>query len=160
MHDDHPNVSDSPPSTTTHWLTTFQSLAKELEVDIAVGTIVERQIDPKTGLEVKMKVKIEGEEEEEEERMVLNNVAYYVGSDGDIKGRYVKRNLWWPEKEYLTSSESDDEHKVFETRFGRTSFLICKTVLFPFLPSFPLSLLFHLLTKSNRGCTSFFQVGI
>lgn len=141
MHDDHPNVSDSPPSTTTHWLTTFQSLAKELEVDIAVGTIVERQIDPKTGLEMKVKVKIEGEEEEEEEeRMVLNNVAYYVGSDGEIKGRYVKRNLWWPEKDYLTSSESDDEHKVFETRFGRTSFLICKNRLIS-LPSFlpPLS---------------------
>lgn len=90
---------------------------------------------------MKVKVKIEGEEEEEEEeRMVLNNVAYYVGSDGEIKGRYVKRNLWWPEKEYLTSSESDDEHKVFETRFGRTSFLICKNRLIS-LPSFlpPLS---------------------
>ncbi|GAA5938816.1 carbon-nitrogen hydrolase family protein [Sporobolomyces koalae] len=116
LHDNHPNIQDSPPSTTTHWLTTFQDLARELDIDIAVGTIVERQVDDETGKEVT--VTVDGQE-----RMVLNNVAYYVDHKGEILGRYVKRNLWWPEKDYLTRGE--EEHKVFDTRFGRTSFLIC-----------------------------------
>ncbi|GAA5959789.1 hypothetical protein JCM3765_000103 [Sporobolomyces pararoseus] len=124
LHDNHPNVESSPPSTTSHWLSTFQSLAKELDIDIAVGTIVERQIDPETGLE--RKVTIKNEDGVEEERMVLNNVAYYVDNKGEIVGRYMKRNLWWPEMDYLTAGTREEEQqKVFETRFGKTSFLIC-----------------------------------
>ena len=58
-------------------------------MDIAVGTIVERQVDRETGLEVMVDGGGEGEK-----RMVLNNVAYYVDWNGEIQGRYVKRNLW------------------------------------------------------------------
>ncbi|GAA5897346.1 carbon-nitrogen hydrolase family protein [Sporobolomyces salmoneus] len=118
LHDDHPSISSSPASTTTHWLSTFQSLARELDIDIAVGTIVERQIDPTTGLEAT--IEIDGEE-----RMILNNVAYYVDNKGEVRGRYVKKNLWWPEKEYLTEGREEERQEVFETRFGKTSFLIC-----------------------------------
>jgi predicted amidohydrolase len=125
LHDDHPRIESSPPSTTTHWLSTFQSLAKELSIDIAVGTIVERQIDPSTGLE--RKVKSRDADGKEEERMVLNNVAHYIDNTGKILGRYVKKNLWWPEMDYLTAGTHEEEQqKVFETRFGKTSFLICK----------------------------------
>ncbi|GAA5840036.1 hypothetical protein JCM3766R1_000647 [Sporobolomyces carnicolor] len=119
LHDDHPDVESSPPSTTTHWLSTFQKLAIELDIDIAVGTIVERQVDPVTGREVKQVV-------DGEERMRLNNVAYYIDNRGQVLGRYIKRNLWWPEMDYLTAgTQEEEQQKVFETRFGKTSFLIC-----------------------------------
>ncbi|GAA5876739.1 hypothetical protein JCM16303_006271 [Sporobolomyces ruberrimus] len=119
LHDSHPSIDSSPPSTTTHWLSTFQSLAKSLSIDIAVGTIVERSIDPSTGIE--RKVMVDGEE-----RMVLNNVAYYIDHKGNVLGKYLKKNLWWPEKDYLTAgTEEEEKQEVFETRFGKTSFLIC-----------------------------------
>ena len=50
----------------------------------------------------------------------------------------------WPERDYLHSAESDDEHKVFQTRFGRTSFLICSSL------SSPLPTSLSLLTVRTR----------
>ncbi|GAA6011280.1 hypothetical protein JCM11491_006782 [Sporobolomyces phaffii] len=127
LHDDHPDVESSPASTTTHWLSTFQHLARDVEIDIAVGTIVEREVDPKTGRERTVRVRVGDDgDESEEERMVLRNVAYYVDATGAVVGRYVKKNLWWPERDYLTAGGPDEERQhVFETRFGKTSFLIC-----------------------------------
>ena len=37
-------------------------------------------------------VELHREAESEEERLV--NVAYFIGPDGGIKGRYEKKNLW------------------------------------------------------------------
>ncbi|GAA6062837.1 hypothetical protein JCM10212_001843 [Sporobolomyces blumeae] len=115
LHDDHPEIRSSSSARTQHWLSAFRDVARELKVDIAVGTIVERQVDAR-GDEVKQMVN-------GEERNVLNNVAHYIDWNGEVIGRYVKRNLWWPEKDYLTAGEED--HQVFETRFGRAAFLIC-----------------------------------
>lgn len=57
------------------WLATFQALAKELSVDIVVGTIVEKSA-----------------EEVEGKPRGLYNVANYVSKTGEIIGRYKKRS--------------------------------------------------------------------
>ncbi|BGP18685.1 hypothetical protein JCM10213_006907 [Rhodosporidiobolus nylandii] len=116
--------------TAEHWLTSFRALAKELRVDIAVGTIVERAVDDR-GEEKSKEVEVDGKIER---RPVLENVAHYIDWNGEVVGRYVKRNLWWPEKEYLTAGS--EEHQVFNTRFGRVALLICWDLASPLsLPS-------------------------
>lgn len=88
-----------------------------------------------------------------EERMVLNNVAYYIDHKGNVLGKYLKKNLWWPEKDYLTAgTEEEEKQEVFETRFGKTSFLICKCPPLPstFSPSLPF-LFFYPFSSSQRG---------
>ncbi|GAA6024174.1 hypothetical protein JCM10207_005594 [Rhodosporidiobolus poonsookiae] len=127
----------APLKTADHWLSTFRDLAKELRVDIAVGTIVERAVDAETGEERSKDVEVEGEGEggtRVEKRPVLENVAHYIDWNGEVVGRYSKVNLWWPEKEYLTAGTGG--HQVFSTRFGRVAFLICWDLASPLsLPS-------------------------
>ncbi|SCV71652.1 BQ2448_3240 [Microbotryum intermedium] len=91
----------------THWLESFRLLAVQLQIDIVPGTIVERGIGSK----------------------YLHNVAHYISRDGQIKGRYVKRNLWHPEKAYLTRGE--EEHQIFETEWGKVGMLICWDLAWP-----------------------------
>ncbi len=59
------------------YLKKYRALAKELKICIVPGTIVERHQDAKT----------------EEDRLI--NVAYFIGNDGEILGRYQKKNLWY-----------------------------------------------------------------
>lgn len=58
------------------YLNKYLALAKELKISIVPGTIVERHKDEKTG------------------EFKLWNVAYFIGPDGAIVGRYEKKNLW------------------------------------------------------------------
>jgi predicted amidohydrolase len=58
------------------YLKKYQELAKQCRVCIVPGTIVEGH---------------RGEEKEEDR---LLNVAYFIGNDGEIVGKYVKKNLW------------------------------------------------------------------
>jgi predicted amidohydrolase len=58
------------------YLKKYQALAKELNVCIVPGTIVERHTDASS----------------EEEKLL--NVAYFIGKDGEVIGKYVKKNLW------------------------------------------------------------------
>jgi predicted amidohydrolase len=58
------------------YLHKYQALAKELKVCIVPGTIVERHMDA------------------ESEEGKLLNVAYFIGKEGDVIGKYVKKNLW------------------------------------------------------------------
>ncbi|GFZ47998.1 hypothetical protein JCM24511_05745 [Saitozyma sp. JCM 24511] len=61
---------------------------------------------------------------EENSEPVLKNTAFYVeAGTGELKGDYVKRNLWHPERDYLTAGE--EEHQVFETKWGKAGLLIC-----------------------------------
>ncbi|ORY31263.1 carbon-nitrogen hydrolase [Naematelia encephala] len=53
----------------------------------------------------------------------LKNTAVFIDSKGQLCGQYVKRNLWHPEREYLTPGE--EEHAVFDTPYGKVGFLIC-----------------------------------
>ncbi|KAJ8293188.1 putative nitrilase [Rhodotorula toruloides] len=135
-HHQHPPLSSVPSSTShteaEHWLQSFRTLARELKVDIAVGTIVERAVDEKTGEELSKEVEVEDDEtgeKKKERRPILENVAYYVDWNGEVLGRYTKRNLWWPEKEYLC--EGSEDHQIFDTRFGKVGMLICWDLAWP-----------------------------
>jgi predicted amidohydrolase len=58
------------------YLKKYQGLAKECGICIVPGTIVEGH---------------RGEENEEDR---LLNVCYFIGKEGDVVGKYVKKNLW------------------------------------------------------------------
>lgn len=91
--------------TETAWLEQYRSAAIKGGIDICCGTIVERETS--TGL--------------------LHNVATYINSSGEILNRYRKRNLWHPEKEYLTPGEPD--HVAFDTAHAKVGMMICGSLV-------------------------------
>lgn len=94
------------------YLQKYQSLAKECNICIVPGTIVERHRDAKT----------------EEDRLL--NVAYFIDNTGSVLSKYVKKNLWHPERPHLSSS-TDEPHIAFDTPVGRCGMLICWDLAFP-----------------------------
>ncbi|OTB09434.1 hypothetical protein M426DRAFT_315991 [Hypoxylon sp. CI-4A] len=88
------------------YLAKYQELAKELEICIVPGTIIE----PQDGS--------------------LHNIAYFIGSNGEVLGRYQKKNLWHPERRHLVSS-AHQPHEAFDTPLGRVGLLICWDLAFP-----------------------------
>lgn len=94
------------------YLTRYRDLAKECNINIVPGTIVELHDQGK-----------------DSERLL--NVAYFITNTGEIAGRYVKKNLWGPiERLHLTSSATDP-HPVFDTPVGRVGILVCWDLAFP-----------------------------
>lgn len=59
------------------YLNKYRTLAKECNICIVPGTIVERLADKET------------------KGWKLVNVAYFIGNGGEILGRYEKKNLWY-----------------------------------------------------------------
>ncbi|KAF2661218.1 carbon-nitrogen hydrolase [Lophiostoma macrostomum CBS 122681] len=94
------------------YLNKYQELAKECGICIVPGTIVESHKD----------------EEREEDRLI--NVAYFIDMEGVVVGKYVKKNLWGPEREHLTGS-GRDVHEVFDTPIGKVGMLVCWDLAFP-----------------------------
>ncbi|RYP50872.1 hypothetical protein DL768_003707 [Monosporascus sp. mg162] len=88
------------------YLQKYQELAKELNICIVPGTILEAQGD------------------------ALQNIAYFISSTGEICGRYQKKNLWHPERRHLVSS-AHEPHRAFDTPLGRVGLLICWDLAFP-----------------------------
>lgn len=82
----------------------FQMLAKKYKIDVIPGSVIENR---------------EG---------VLLNTTYYIDYLGRIKGRYMKTNLWLPERRYITPG---NEISVFNTRFGKAGLIICWDLIFP-----------------------------
>lgn len=94
------------------YLKKYQELAKECNICLVPGTVVEAHRDAS----------------KEEDRLV--NVAYFIDATGSVIGKYVKKNLWGPERDHLTGS-GRDVHEVFETPFGKVGLLICWDLAFP-----------------------------
>jgi predicted amidohydrolase len=86
------------------YLTRYRVLAKELNINIVPGTIIE----------------LHGAGTSDEN---LLNVAYFIDNTGAIAGRYVKKNLW--------GAIEREAHPVFDTPLGRVGMLICWDLAFP-----------------------------
>ncbi|KAJ5621047.1 hypothetical protein N7510_005031 [Penicillium lagena] len=93
------------------YLTRYQALAKELNICVVPGTIIEKHDDPNTPTQ-------------------FFNTAYFISNDGSILGSYRKKNIWHPERPHLTSSGSE-RHVAFDTPIGRVGMLICWDLAFP-----------------------------
>ncbi|KAK3703128.1 hypothetical protein LTR37_014605 [Vermiconidia calcicola] len=99
----------------SHWQTylqKYQNLAKEFNICIVPGTLVELH-----------------DQGTQDERLL--NVAYFIDNTGAILGRYQKKNLWGNiERDHLTSSTMDP-HVAFDTPIGKVGMLICWDLAFP-----------------------------
>ncbi|WYZ35581.1 hypothetical protein EsH8_X_000228 [Colletotrichum jinshuiense] len=91
------------------YLEKYRALARELGVSIVPGTIVEPS----------------GEGDD----LDLLNVAYFIGPDGAVLGRYQKKNLWHNERPHLT--KGPEPHGAFDTPLGRAGMLVCWDLAFP-----------------------------
>ncbi|KAF7591867.1 hypothetical protein BBP40_000909, partial [Aspergillus hancockii] len=67
---------------------------------------------------------------ETKQNPILYNTAYFISNTGEILGSYKKKNIWHPERPFLTSSGSDP-HCVIETPLGKVGLLICWDLAFP-----------------------------
>ncbi|KAL4867103.1 hypothetical protein BDV12DRAFT_124596 [Aspergillus spectabilis] len=114
---------------TTKYLSAYQALAKELNICLVPGTLVEKHPRPeaKTGSTT---TSFSDNKDEEKDHYVLYNTAYFISNTGEIIGRYRKKNIWHPERAYLTSSASEP-HEVFDTPIGKIGMLICWDIAFP-----------------------------
>ncbi|KAL4791584.1 carbon-nitrogen hydrolase [Aspergillus venezuelensis] len=106
---------------TAKYLSAYQALAKELNICLVPGTIVEKHPHPDL---------VAKEREGDKGAYVLYNTAYFISSNGAILGRYRKKNIWHPERAYLASSAAEP-HEVFDTPVGKVGLLICWDVAFP-----------------------------
>jgi predicted amidohydrolase len=70
------------------YLDGYQALARELKVSIVPGTIIEAH---ETWDEDERLVHVK----EQDVKDVLLNVCYFIGPDGEILGKYIKKNLWY-----------------------------------------------------------------
>lgn len=109
---DHPSFIEVCRSS-ANYLSEYRKLAAELNICIVPGTIVEVHFD------------------EHKKCEILHNVAYFINHDGTILHRYVKTNLWHPERPHLTSAPSHSRHTAFDTPIGRVGLLICWDLAFP-----------------------------
>lgn len=64
------------------------------------------------------------ETSEERAEPVLKNTAFFIEAGTGVQiGKYTKRNLWHPERDYLTPG--DEDHQEFQTKWGRAGMMIC-----------------------------------
>ena len=97
-----------------HWqkyLDSYCALAKELGICIVPGSLAE----------------IRGSEGEGAEKPV--NATYFIDNNGQILGRYEKKNLWHPERGQVVPGKAP--HRAFNTPLGRVGLLICWDLGFP-----------------------------
>jgi predicted amidohydrolase len=90
----------------------YQDLARECNICIVPGTIVQKMADTENNADK------------------LFNVAYFIDKSGTILSSYTKKNLWHPERDHLTSS-GREQHIAFDTPFGKAGMLVCWDLAFP-----------------------------
>ncbi len=82
----------------------FKTLAKKYKINIIAGSVIEKN---KTG---------------------NFNVCYYIDSNGRVRGRYKKVNLWLTERKRIVPG---NEICVFNTKYGKIGLVICWDLIFP-----------------------------
>lgn len=97
------------------YLQAYQALAAELHICIVPGTMIKR---------------VPHDVGDEEGSHKLLNIAYFIDDKGEILGHYTKKNVWIPERPYLTGSRHDP-HEVIQTPIGKVGMLICWDIAFP-----------------------------
>jgi predicted amidohydrolase len=116
------------------YLHRYQELARELNVHIVPGTIVEPvHVQPLHGVSASLT-----EQDVKADPVIeLHNKAYFIAATtGDILGTYQKKNLWHVERGVLTADKISP-HKAFNVPLpgGNTSvrvgLLICWDLAFP-----------------------------
>ncbi|KAL9106164.1 MAG: hypothetical protein Q9227_008756 [Pyrenula ochraceoflavens] len=95
------------------FVTRYQALAAELDINIVPGTIVQPKPDSANG------------------ETVLINTSHFISSKGEILGSYTKKNLWHPERPHLESPGLDEPHSVIQTPLGPIGILVCWDLAFP-----------------------------
>lgn len=124
---DQEDLKDGAEPVPSSWLGVLRHKARECQIDVVAGTIVERATpDLVVGRECE-----EEEQGADEAKFKLFNRSYYISSDGSIAGAYTKRNLWHPEKEYLTPAPLSEINEVIETRHGPVGLLVCWDLAWP-----------------------------
>ncbi|KAE8217970.1 hypothetical protein CF319_g8063 [Tilletia indica] len=149
----HPN----PEEDESHWLAQVAAIARESDIDIVAGTVVElgahhiphrkdaqhktggsgsastessdSAVASRTGLS-RLRTKDSSD--------LLFNTAYYITRKGEVAAKYTKRNLWHPERSVLSPGHpsSHPSPRLFniETRRGlrlKASMLICWDLAMP-----------------------------
>jgi predicted amidohydrolase len=116
----------------------YQSLARELKVNIVPGTIV--TTDPNSPPPPENRNGTESSSSPT--KPILLNIAPFISYTGEVLGTYTKVNLWHPERSVLTSgprsqahldppSHRSPPHTVIETPLGPVGLLICWDLGFP-----------------------------
>ncbi|KAB8338877.1 hypothetical protein FH972_021821 [Carpinus fangiana] len=117
------------------YLEAYQRLAKELNICIVPGTIVQTETaageDPDTHNTLPHSPDV-GTTARSLPTQVepIYNVAYFISNDGTIAGSYTKKNLWGAERLHQASS-GRAPHPVIDTPLGKIGLLICWDLAFP-----------------------------
>ncbi|ORX40909.1 carbon-nitrogen hydrolase [Kockovaella imperatae] len=127
-----------------HLTAHLQDLAKKHNISI-VGTIVHGKlpsshsaalpsVSPFTSSDAARKewveyLKANPPSDEQVAEPTLHNTAFFIDENGRVLGEYIKKNLWHPERDYLTAGE--ESHEVFDTKWGKAGFLICWDISHP-----------------------------
>lgn len=83
----------------------FQKIAKKYKIDIVCGSVIEKD---QTGAHY--------------------NTTYYIDSNGRVRGKYRKINLWHTEKPSIIPG---NQIRVFDTKYGKIGLIICWDLIFP-----------------------------
>jgi predicted amidohydrolase len=120
------------------YLPRYQALARELNINIVPGTVIEAhpQSDATSGAAPPY---LPDQQIHAGKPVELRNMAHFLAAGtGAISGSYQKKNLWHPERAHLTPGLAHESHTAFDTplthpdgRPVRAGMLVCWDLAFP-----------------------------